>query len=397
MTMLSQRVKGISPSATMAISTKAKEMKRQGIDVIAFGVGEPDFDTPEQIKAAGIQAIAEGFTKYTPPAGTPELREAICAKHWRDYGLEYHPNEIVVSVGAKYALYAAFQALCDPGDEVLLPAPYWVSYSEQIKLAGAVPVVVETREEDGFNLDPARVAEKITPRTKMIVLNSPNNPTGAVYSPDILREIGFLAIKHDFFIISDECYEMMVYDDAQHFCVAALEPEFKRQTLLVNAVSKAYAMTGWRIGWVACQEPIARAINALQGHSATAGSMNQRAARAALTGPQETIREMVAEFDQRRRYMFERISAWPGVTCARPQGAFYMFPNFASYKGRSFQGQEIRDIDYLGTLMLDQAHVAVVPGSGFGAPDYIRFSYANSMANIKAGLDRVEAFLRHLD
>ncbi|MHB8946866.1 MAG: pyridoxal phosphate-dependent aminotransferase [Bacillota bacterium] len=394
---LSERVKQITPSATLTIDTKAKQLAAEGLDVVNFSVGEPDFDTPQHVKDAAIKAINAGFTKYTAGVGTLELREAICKKLKDDNGLEYKPNQIVVSNGGKHSLYNAYQALCNPGDEVILQAPYWVSYPEIVKLARAVPVVIETTAADGFKMTPKAIEASLTPRTKVINLNSPSNPTGVVYTAAELRAIADLAVKHDLYIVTDEIYEKLLYDGVTHTSVAAFGPEIKARTVTINGMSKAFAMTGWRMGYTASEADLAKAMGDLQGH-VTSGpnSIAQKASVAALLGPQEPLREMVVEFNKRRDYMVKRLEGFPGFDIVVPQGAFYVFPSIGEWIGRTADGRRIASGDDLTALILERAHVAAVPGSGFGAPDCIRFSYSTSMERITTGLDRMEKLLKEL-
>lgn len=397
MMKLAERAAGISPSPTLAIDAKAKQMKASGIKVINYGVGEPDFDTPDHIKEAAIEAIKAGETRYTPAGGTLKLKEAIVEKFRRDNGLAYQTNQIVVSVGAKHSLYNTFQVLCQPGDEVILPAPYWVSYVEQIKLAGAEPVIVQTREENGFKLTPDELKAVITPRSRVFLLNSPSNPTGAVYDREELAALGEILLHHNITIISDEIYEKLLYDGREHISIAAISPELKENTVVINGVSKAYAMTGWRIGYAAAPAPVAKAIADLQSHSTSnPTSIAQAASVAALSGSQEPVAAMVAEFAKRRDYMLERVKAIPGLTCPKPGGAFYLYPNVSAYFGKSYQGQLVNSATDLAGLLLEVAQVAVVPGIAFGGDDYIRLSYATSMENIKEGMDRIEKLLGQL-
>lgn len=386
----------MSPSPTMAIDAKSKQMIAEGIDVVNFSVGEPDFETPQNVKRAGIAAIEQGFTRYTPAAGTLELRKAICAKLQRDNGLEYRPEQIVVSNGGKQSLYNAFQVLLDPGDEVIIQAPYWVSYPEMVKLAGGVPVIVETDESTGFRMTADMIREKLTPRTRVINLNSPSNPTGAVYSRRELEEIAALAVENDLVIISDEMYEKLVYDGAEHISIASFGPDVKQRTITVNGLSKAYAMTGWRMGYSASETVYAKAMAGLQSQS-TSGpcSISQKAAVEALQGPQDTVEAMRQEFQRRRDYMLERLNKLPGFSVkVVPQGAFYLFPNVSGTYGMNIRGRQINSSDDLAEVLLEEARVGLVPGSGFGAKDYIRFSYATSMERIEEGLNRIEALLR---
>ncbi|ABO50223.1 L-aspartate aminotransferase apoenzyme [Desulforamulus reducens MI-1] len=394
---LSQRALGISPSPTLAIDSKAKQMKANGIKVISFGVGEPDFDTPENIKEAGIEAIKAGETRYTPAGGTLKLKQAIVDKFLGENGLEYQTNQIAVSVGAKHSLYNAFQVLCEPGDEVILPAPYWVSYIEQIKLSGAQAVIVQARQDNDFKLTPQELEQAITPRTRVLLLNSPSNPTGSVYTREELAALGEVILKHQITVISDEIYEKLLYDGMGHVSIASISPELKESTIIVNGVSKAYAMTGWRIGYVAAPAPVAKAISDLQSHSTSnPTSIAQAASVAALNGPQDAVYAMVEEFEKRRNYMLERVSALPGITCPKPNGAFYLYPNVSAYFGKSYQGKLVNNATDLANLWLEEVQVAAVPGIAFGCDDNIRLSYATSMENIKEGLDRIEKFLAEL-
>lgn len=394
---LAQRSGWIAPSATMAMDAAAKEMLRQGIDVISFGVGEPDFDTPDNVKAAAIKAIEEGRTKYTPASGIHELKVAIQQKLARDNQLEYGIDQISVNVGAKHALYNITQVLCDPGDEVIIPAPYWVSYVEQVRVTGATPVIVETTEENGFRVTADQLREAITPRTKAIMLNSPSNPTGAVYRREHLEAIAEVAVEKGIAVISDEIYEPFIYGGAKHISIAQLGPEIKALTLVVNGVSKSHAMTGWRIGFVAGDARVIKAINSLQSHSTSnPTSIAQWAAVEALTGPQEPVAQMVAEFAKRREYLVERLRALPGVECAMPEGAFYAFPRVTAAFGKTYGDRKIENSADLCQLLLEEAHVSIVPGSAFGAEGFVRISYATSMANLEKGLDRIERVWRAL-
>ncbi|MHB8987100.1 MAG: pyridoxal phosphate-dependent aminotransferase, partial [Eubacteriales bacterium] len=372
---LADRAKNISPSPTLTIDARAKEMRAAGLQVVNFGAGEPDFETPDHIREAAVEAIREGKTRYTPVAGTPELKKAIIHKLLKDQGLEYSLSEIVVSAGAKHSLYNAFQVLCQPGDEVILPSPYWVSYLEQIKLAGAAPVIVETTAGEGFKLRTDRLKSALTQLTKLVVLNSPGNPTGAVYTEEELRVLGGVILESSAMVISDEIYEKLVYDGLAHVSIASLSPELKKRSVLINGVSKAYAMTGWRIGYAAAPPPVARAMADLQSHSTSnPTSIAQDAAVAALAGDQSPVGIMVKEFARRRDYMLERLLAIPGVTCSRPGGAFYLFPGVSAYLGRSCRGKEIKNATDLAAVLLEDAQVAVVPGVAFGNDNYIRLS-----------------------
>ncbi|MDP3297853.1 MAG: pyridoxal phosphate-dependent aminotransferase [Thermodesulfovibrionia bacterium] len=394
---LSKKTYSVKPSPTLAIDAKAKSLKASGVDVISFGVGEPDFDTPENIKEAAIKAIRSGFTKYTPVGGTDELKTAIIEKLKKDNGLIYEKNEIIVSCGAKHCLYNIAEALYDAGDEVILPAPYWVSYPDQIVLNGAAPVMVKTEEGNSFKIKPEILEANLSKKTKALILNSPSNPTGLAYDRKSLEAIAEIAVKHDFYIISDEIYEKLIYDGFEHVSIASLGDEIKQRTLVVNGISKSYAMTGWRIGFAAGPKDIINAMTNIQSQSTSnPTSISQKAAVEALTGTQDFISKMVSEFDKRRKYMVERLNNIKGVSCIKPVGAFYAFPNVSSYYGRSFKGNSIKSSMDLSTYLLDEAKVAVVPGAAFGDDRYIRLSYATSMENIQKGLDRIESALSNL-
>lgn len=387
---ISQRAQRTSPSPTLAITAKARKMREEGIDVLSFGAGEPDFDTPEFIKDAAITALREGFTKYTPTAGIEPLRKAICEKLWRDNGLKYEPNQIVVTCGGKHALYNTFQVICDPGDEVIIPAPYWVSYPEMVKLADGVPVFVYADESTGFVPAIDAIREKITARTRAIVVNSPCNPTGAVFPRQTLKEIAALALKHDLYIISDEIYEKMVYDGHEHFSIASLGEEVKKRTVLVNGMSKAYSMTGWRIGYAAAERELIAAMTRIQDQSTSnPTSIAQRAALAALQAPEDAVKQMVTAFAERRRAIVDGLNNIPGFRCAEPGGAFYAFPNVSALYGKRWGDRVINNSDAFAEYLLEVARVAVVPGSGFGAEENIRLSYACSLDTIHNGLARI--------
>jgi len=383
---ISTAARAITPSMTIGMDDRARRLRRQGVDVISFAAGEPDFDTPAVIKRAAERAIQEGFTKYTAPAGIIELRQAVAARLEADYGARYAPEEVVITAGGKPALYFALRAICEPGDEVLVPIPAWVSYIEQVKLAGARPVPVPTEAAEDFQPLPSRIAPLITPRTRAIVVNSPHNPTGAVYSRETLAGIVELSRRHEFILLSDEIYESMVYDGAKHHCVSAVWPEARERVVLLNSMSKTYAMTGWRIGYAAAPAPVATAITDIQGH--LAGNPNSIAQRAALGALQEHVDpgEMVAEYDRRRRYIVSRLNALPGVRCATPRGAFYAFPDVRGLLGRPGRPATAAA---LCEDLLEGAHVAIVPGEAFEAPGFMRLSYATSLSRIEEGLDRI--------
>ena len=394
---LSLKAKQIQPSVTLEIDAKAKKMKAEGIDVVGFGAGEPDFDTPQFIIEAADQAMRAGKTRYTPAAGTLELRKAICEKLKRENGLEYQPSQIVVSNGAKHSLYNTMQAICNPGDEVLLPGPYWVSYYEQIKMAGATPVIVMAREEDGFTLSAEQLEAAITPSTKALVLCSPSNPTGAVYSREQLQAIADMAVKHGIYVISDEIYEHLLYDGREHVSIASLGDKIKEQTIVINGMSKAYCMTGWRIGFTASSQQVASVMANYQSHATSnPNSIAQAASVAALAGGKEKVKDMVAEFARRREYMTGRINEIQGLSARRPQGAFYLFVNISGVLGKAFNGETIHNALEFSASLLQNSNVAVVPGEAFGDGRYVRLSYATSMENIQKGLDRIEAFVKAL-
>lgn len=391
---LSARAQKISPSVTLSIDSKAKQMVSQGIDVISFGVGEPDFDTPAHIREAAIKAIETGFTRYTAASGINDLKAAIAAKLKRDNGLDYTPEQIVVSNGAKHSLYNALMVLVEAGDEVIIPTPYWVSYSEMVKMTDAEPVFVETTEENDFKVNIADLEAAVTKKTKALMMNSPSNPTGMVYTAEELKAIGQFCLKHNLFVITDEIYEKLVYDGAEHHSIAALVPELKDQVVLINGMSKAYAMTGWRIGYTASALPIAKAMGSMQSHATSnPNSIAQKASVAGLNGPEEPITAMVSEFAKRREVMVELINNINGLSCRKPQGAFYVMANVQQLYGRTIGGEVIKDDLQFSNLVLDQAHLAIVPGAAFGAPGFVRLSYATSMEKIREGLARLDKFI----
>jgi aspartate aminotransferase len=390
---LSDRVKNIAPSPTLSIDAKTKQMIADGIDVINLSVGEPDFGTPEVACEAGKAAIEEQFTKYTAVPGILELRKKIAAKLKENLGLAYTADDILVSSGAKHSLYNAFMALCNPGDEVILQAPYWVSYPEMIRLAEAVPVVIQTDESTGFKITPEQLEEAITEKTKVLLLNSPSNPTGAVYTKDELASLADVIRKHDFYVISDEIYDQLVYD-VEQVSIATFGDDLKQRTLLINGFSKAYSMTGWRVGYMAGERSLIKAMTSFQSHTtANPVSISQKAALAALGHKDET---MVPEFRWRRDYVLDRIRKMPHLTCDTPSGAFYVFPNCKATFGKSYRGNVINSSDDFATLLLEHAKIALVPGSGFGAPNNFRISYATSRDNLKKAMDRLEAFLHEI-
>lgn len=392
--ILSKKALSIKPSPTLSIDAKAKKMKAEGIDIISFGAGEPDFDTPLLIREAAIKAINDGFTRYTPAAGIIELRRAICEKLKQDNNLDYSVENIVVSNGAKHAIMNALQALCNTGDEVIVIAPYWVSYCEMIGLSDAVPVIVETSEEDEFKCSAKELEKAITEKTKAIILNSPCNPTGITYTREELQEIAEVAVKHNVYVISDEIYEKLVYDGRKHVSIASLDSRIKDLTIVINGMSKAYAMTGWRIGYSASNSKVAAIMANIQSHCASnSNSIAQKASVTALSGSQNELIKMVDEFCKRRDYMVQRINLTNGLSCLKPEGAFYVMVNIQKLIGRTVEGIYINSADAFAEILLEKFYVAVVPGTAFGCSGYIRLSYAASMDNIAKGLDRLEEFV----
>lgn len=391
---LSTLALAVEPSSTLAIDTLYKQMKADGLDVIGFGAGEPDFSTPDHIKKAGIAAIEEDFTRYTPAVGTVDLRKAICKRLNEDFGLEYTPAQVAVSSGAKPCVYVALQALVNQGDEVILPAPYWVSYIELIRMAGGIPVVMETTEAEHFKISPERLAAAITPKTKCIILNNPCNPTGMMYTREELEAIAKVCVEQDIYVIADEIYSCLVYDKQKFTSIASLGEEIKARTVLINGVSKAYAMTGWRIGYAAAPANIATVMANYLSHSISSPcAVSQKAAEVALGESQESVKTMRRAFERRRNFMVERMNQIEGVSCIKPQGAFYVMMNIEKLLGTTIGGTLIQSADDFATAFLKQGLVAVVPGDGFEAPGFVRWSYATSMENIREGLDRLERFL----
>jgi len=394
--MLAERARRLVPSPTLAITAKARALRARGIDVISFGAGEPDFDTPERIKAAAVRALREGQTKYTDAAGIAELRAAVCHKLRRDNGLEYEPGQVVISCGAKHALYNLSAVLFEAGDEVLIPSPYWVSYPEQVRLVDAMPVPVPTDEARGFALDAERLRAAVTPRTRAVILNSPNNPTGAVFAREALEAVAVLALERGLWVISDECYEALAYEGRVP-SAAALGPEARARTVVVNTCSKAYAMTGWRIGYAAGPAEIIRAMADFQSQcTSNPSSIAQWAAVEALTGPQDEVAKMVGEFDRRRRAIVEGLNRIPGVSCAMPQGAFYVFPEVSGLFGRRWGDRALGGSADVAAFLLEEARVAVVPGLDFGSDRHIRLSYATGLEAIQEGLARMAAAVERL-
>jgi aspartate aminotransferase len=385
---LSSRANSLTPSLSLSVDSKAKAMKSEGLDVCSFGAGEPDFDTPEHIKAAAIAALESGFTKYTPSSGIPELRQAIADKLQQENGISYKPSQIIVSTGAKHSCYNAVLATCQPGDEVIIPSPYWLSYPEMVRLAGADPIFVQTKEENGWKITRDEFENAMTPRTKMIIINSPNNPTGAVYTREEIEGIAAVAAEEEILILADEIYEKLVYDGLEHVSIASLGPEFYDLTITVNGFSKAYAMTGWRLGYLGAPDPIARAIDSIQSHvTSNPCSFAQKGALAALKGDQQSVADMRDEFDMRRQYIIDRFAKIPSVSIVKPAGAFYVLANISKL---GLTSQNFAD------RLLSKANVSVVPGIAFGDDRTVRFSYATSLDVIKKGMDRFEDFCRTL-
>lgn len=393
---ITRRAQQITPSLTLEITAKAKKMKEDGISVVGFGAGEPDFNTPDYIIEAAKKALDQGKTKYTPVAGIPELKQAICDKFRKENGLEYDPAQIVVSSGAKNSLYNALQAIVEEGDEVLLPEPYWLSYPELIGLSGGTCVYVPTKKENGYKMTAAEFEAAITPKTRALILNTPNNPTGAVYTEAEIRAIAEVAVKSDIYVVSDEIYEKLVYDGAKHFSIAACGEEMKNRTIVINGVSKTYSMTGWRIGYLACPLNVAKAISGMQSHTTSnACTVSQYATLAAMKGGEDFLAQMVQTFDARRRYMVDTLAKVNEIECIEPKGAFYVFVNVGGLYGKSYKGKKIDNSLDFADCALD-CGVAVIPGGAFGADDCIRLSYAISMEDIREGLERLTAFIREV-
>ena len=387
---LAQRVKALTPSTTLAITAKAKELKAQGFDVIGLGAGEPDFNTPQHIIDAAAKSMNEGHTKYTPAAGLPALKNEIAKKFSNDQGIDYNANEIFVGSGAKHVLYTLFQALLDEGDEVIIPIPYWVSYPEQVKLADGVPVYVEGKEENDFKITPNELEAVLTEKTRAVIINSPSNPTGMLYSEEELKALGEVCLKHNILIVSDEIYEKLVYDGNNHVSIAQISPELKEQTMIINGVSKSHSMTGWRIGYAAGNQALIKAMTNLASHSTSNPTTTaQYGAIAAYAGPQEKVEEMRMAFERRLNTIYGKLTAIPGFTCVKPQGAFYFFPNVK--KAAELTGYN--NVDDFVQALLEEAMVAVVPGSGFGSPNNIRLSYATSLELLEKAVERMREFV----
>ena len=385
---ISRRAASLAPSLTLAIDAKAKQMKAEGLDVVGFGAGEPDFDTPQHIKDAAIKALNDGFTKYTPSSGIPELRQAVADKFKRENGLIYKPGQVIISSGGKHSCFNVILATCEEGDEVIIPSPYWLSYPEMVKLAGATPIILTTTDQTEFKVTPDQLRNAITSRTRLFVLNSPSNPTGSVYTPEEIKTLGDICVEKGVLIMSDEIYEHLLYDGVKHKSVASFSQAHQDHTIIVHGFAKAWSMTGWRLGFLAAPEPIAKAIDALQSHSTSnPTSFAQKGGVAALTGPQDHLPLWLAEYARRRTYAHAKLNSIPGISCVNSKGAFYLFPNISKLG--------LKSADFCAKL-LDQEKVAAVPGAAFGADDYLRISYATSLANVEKGLERLEYFCKTL-
>ena len=394
---LSNKAGNISPSITLSITAKANELKAQGVDVVSFGAGEPDFNTPENIINAAIKAMHEGKTKYTPAGGILDLKKVICKKFKDDNNLDYAPEQIIISTGAKQCIANTFMAILNPGDEVLIPVPYWVSYPELVKLADGVPVFVETSKENNYKYTVKDLEEAVSSKTKAILINSPNNPTGTIYNKEELEQIAEFAKKHNLLIVSDEIYEKLIYDGEKHISIAALSQDAYDRTIVINGVSKTYAMTGWRLGYAAASKEVTKLMSSIQSHmTSNVNTIAQYAAIEALNGPVEDLNKMVKEFENRRNFMIKRLNSIDGVSIIRPNGAFYIMVNISSYFNTSFKGEEIKNSVDFAKVLLDEEKVAVIPGAGFGLEGYIRLSYATSMEIIEKGIDRIEEFLKKI-
>lgn len=394
---LSKKAGNISPSITLSITAKANELKAQGVDVVSFGAGEPDFNTPQNIINAAIKAMNDGKTKYTPAGGILELKKTICSKFKKDNNLDYAPDQITISTGAKQCLANTFMAILNPGDEVLIPIPYWVSYPELVKLADGVPVFVETSEKNNYKYTIADLEKAVSNKTRAILLNSPNNPTGTIYHEDELIEIAEFAKKHDLLIVSDEIYEKLIYDEEKHISIASLSDDAYERTIVINGVSKTYAMTGWRLGYVAASKEITKLMTSIQSHmTSNVNTITQYAAIEALNGPVEDLNNMVKEFERRRNFMVDRLGKIDGISIIKPNGAFYIMVNISSYFNSTFKGEKINNSLDFARVLLDEEKVAVIPGAGFGLDDYIRLSYATSMDIIEIGIDRIDTFLNKI-
>ena len=394
---LSTKAQKIKPSSTLAITAKAKELKANGIDVVGFGAGEPDFNTPDNVCEIAIKAIKDGFTKYTPSSGTDDLREAVSKKFKEFNGLDYKKNQIVISNGGKHSLSNVFDAILNPGDEVIIPAPYWLSYPEMVALSDGVPVYVYATKEQGYKVTAAQIEAAVTDKTKALILNSPSNPTGMIYSEEELRAIADVVVKKDIYVVADEMYEYLIYGEEKHVSIASFNEEIFKRTITCSGLSKSYAMTGWRIGYTGSSLEIAKLMDAIQSHATSnANSIAQKAATEALNGPQTTVIQMREEFDKRRRYMYERVSKMPYISCLEPKGAFYLFIDCEEALDKEYKGTKVASAARLADILLEDYAVAVIPCADFGYPNHIRLSYAISHSQIEKGLDRIESFVKSL-
>lgn len=394
---LSKKAMAVKPSSTLAITAKAKEMKANGVDVVGFGAGEPDFNTPDNINEAAIRAINEGFTKYTPASGIMELKQAICDKFKKFNKISYEPSQIVISNGGKHCLTNIFEAILNPGDEVIIPAPYWLSYPEIVKLADGVPVFIRGEKKDGYKVSAEQIKAAITPNTKALVLNTPSNPTGMIYTREELEAIAKVVVEADIYVIADEMYENLLYNGAEHVSIASLGEEIYKRTITCSGVAKGYAMTGWRIGYIGASVELAKVMGSLQSHqTSNPNSIAQKAALEAISGPQDTVEAMRQEFDKRRKYMYERFCKMPYVSTLEPQGAFYVFVDVTEACEREYKGEKIGSAAKIADILINDYSVAVVPCADFGFDDHIRLSYATSLEQIEKGLDRIETFLKTL-
>lgn len=394
---LSKKAQAVKPSSTLAITAKAKELRAQGMDVVGFGAGEPDFNTPENVCNAAIDAIKTGFTKYTPASGTQELKEAICRKFKEFNHLEYQPNQIVISNGGKHALSNVFDAILNPQDEVIIPAPYWLSYPEMVKLSDGVPVIVFATKENNYKVTAQQIQDAITDKTKALVLNTPSNPTGMIYTEEELRAIADVVVKNDIYVVSDEMYENLIYGDEKHVSIASFGEEIYKRTITCSGLSKSYAMTGWRIGYTGSSAEIAKLMSSIQSHATSnPNSIAQKAAVEALNGPQDTVEVMKKEFNKRREFMVKRVQEMPYAECIEPKGAFYVFIDMSAVMGKEYKGKVLSAASDLASVLLEDYYVAVVPCADFGFPNHIRLSYAISIEQIEKGLDRIEEFLKAL-
>lgn len=394
---LSKKAQAVKPSSTLAITDKAKAMKGQGIDVVGFGAGEPDYNTPDNINQAAFRAIEEGFTKYTAASGIEELKKAVCKKFETFNHLHYETNQIVISNGGKHSLTNIFEAILNPGDEVIIPAPYWLSYPEIVKLADGVPVFVHCEKSQQYKISAVQIEQAITEKTKALILNTPNNPTGMVYTKEELSEIAEVVLRHDIYVVSDEMYENLIYGEGEHISIASLGEEIYNRTITCSGLAKSYAMTGWRIGYTGSSVEIAKIMGSIQSHqTSNPNSVAQKAAVEALSGPQDTVLLMKKEFDRRRRYMYERVSKMPYLSTLEPKGAFYLFIDVSEVLKRKYQGSLIETTGKFAQILLEDFAVAVIPCADFGFDDHIRLSYATSIELIEKGLDRIETFLKQI-